>query len=136
MKMSVQRNRERTDLILRDLAGEIDVSPSRYQEAKQHYQAVGEWLGGDGSELARFKPSIYVQGSFALGTAVRPLGDDEYDVDAVCLLQISPNSVTQQGLKKMVGDRLKHPASRYRAMIEPPEGGRKCWTIRYADGTR
>ena len=36
----------------------------------------------------------------------------------------------------MVGNRLKHPRSRYRRMIDPPEGGRRCWTIKYAEGTK
>lgn len=114
------------------VAKELDVPPSKYQDAQDHYDAVGAWLGADDSELAPFDPVISPQGSFALGTAVRPLGDDEYDVDAVCELQLTPDQVTQQQLKEMVGERLKHPQSRYRHMIEPPQGGRRCWTIKYA----
>lgn len=114
------------------VAKELDVPPSKYQGAKDRYDAVGAWLGADDSELAPFDPVISPQGSFALGTAVRPLGKDEYDVDAVCELQLAPDQVTQQQLKEMVGERLKHPQSRYRHMIEPPQGGRRCWTIKYA----
>ena len=121
--------------ILLDLSDELDVPPSKYEEAKEHYDAVGEWLGEDDSNLAPYEPVIYPQGSFALGTAVRPLGDDDYDVDAVCLLQLSIDSVTQQRLKAMVGNRLKHPRSRYREMLDPKDGGRRCWTIKYADSS-
>ena len=134
--MNEQENRKRLNRILRDLADELDVPPSKYREAKEHYDAVGAWLGDDDSDLAPYEPAIYPQGSFALGTAVRPLGDDEYDVDAVCLLHLSPNQVTQQQLKSLVGDRLKHPRSRYKEMLDPPEGGRRCWTIKYADASR
>ena len=66
----------------------------------------------------------------------RLLGDDQYDVDSVCLLQLSPNEVSQQRLQQLVGDRLKHPQSRYKGMIKPPEGGRRCWTIQYADASK
>ena len=129
-------NRRELNLILRDVADELDVPPSKYREAKDHYDAVGTWLGKDDSELAPFDPVIYPQGSFALGTAVRPLGDDDYDVDAVCLLQMDEAEVTQQTLKAMIGRRLKHPDSRYRNMLDPRDGGRRCWTIKYADASK
>ena len=134
--MNEQENRKRLNRILRDLADEIDVPPSKYREAKEHYDAVGAWLGDDDSDLAPHDPTIYPQGSFALGTAVRPLGDDEYDVDAVCLLQLPQDQVTQQRLKALVGDRLKHTRSRYKHMIDPADGGRRCWTIQYADASK
>jgi len=134
--MSEARNRQQVSRILRDLAETIDVPPSKYEEAKEHYQAVGNWLGEDDSELAPYNPQIYPQGSFALGTAVRPLGEDEYDVDAACLLDRTTEEVTQKELKDMVGRRLMHPSSRYKNMIEPKEGGRRCWTIQYADGSK
>lgn len=134
--MNEDQSRKRLNQILRDLSDELDVSPSKYREAKAHYDAVGAWLGEDDSELAPYRPAISPQGSFALGTAVRPLGDDDYDVDAVCLLQLASDQVTQQRLKSLVGDRLKHPRSRYKDMIEPKEGGRRCWTIQYADASK
>lgn len=134
--MNEQENRKRLNQILHKLSDELDVPPSKYREAKEHYQAVGAWLGGHDSELAAYEPTIYPQGSFALGTAVRPLGEDEYDVDAVCLLQLTAQQVSQQQLKELVGDRLKHPQSRYKCMIKPPNGGRRCWTIQYADGSK
>ena len=134
--MNEHISRKRLNRILSDLAGELDVPPSKYREAKDRYDAVGTWLGADDSELACYQPSIYPQGSFALGTAVKPLGDEEYDVDAVCLLQLTPDRVTQKQLKDLVGNRLKHPQSRYKHMIKPREGGRRCWTIRYAEASQ
>ena len=134
--MNAHINRNRLNLILRDLADEFDVPPSKYREAKDHYEAVCAWLDAADSELSRYQLSIYPQGSFALGTAVKPLGDDEYDVDTVCLLQLTTNQITQKQLKDLVGARLKHPQSRYKDMIEPRNGGRRCWTIRYADASK
>ena len=134
--MNEHISRKRLNRILRDLSSELDVPPSKYREATEHYEAVGAWLDADDSELARYQPSIYPQGSFALGTVVKPLSDEEYDVDAVCLLQLQPFQVTQKQLKDLVGNRLKHPQSRYKDMIEPRGGGRRCWTIRYADASK
>ena len=129
-------NRKRLHQLLLGVTEEIEVPPSKYREAKEHYDAVGAWLSEDDSELTHYNPSIYPQGSFALGTAVKPLGDGEYDVDAVCQLKLASSQVTQKQLKDLVGDRLKHPQSRYKYMINPREGGRRCWTIQYADASK
>lgn len=130
------QNHQTLSRVFNGLAEELDVPPSKYEDAKERYEAVGAWLGDDDSALVRYNPVISPQGSFALGTAVRPLGGDDYDVDAVCELQLTPQEVAQQQLKAMVGNRLKHPESRYRDMIEPPQGGRRCWTIKYADSSK
>lgn len=136
MNQTEEAHLKQLNEVLRDLADELDVAPSKYEDAKQHYEAVGNWLGAPDSALAPYRPLIYPQGSFALGTAIRPLGDDDYDVDAVCLLDLTVDDVTQQQLKQMIGDRLAHPNSRYKQMLDPKQGGRRCWTIKYADGSR
>jgi hypothetical protein len=128
-------HRRELERILSDLVDELDVPPSKYEDAKSHYEAVGNWLNDDGSELSRFRPEIYPQGSFALGTAVRPLGNEEYDVDSVCLLKLRQVELTQQALKEMVGKRLKAHAT-YARMLDPKEGGRRCWTLKYADESK
>ena len=114
--------RKELSQIVQDLAESLDVPASKYEEAKQHYAAVGDWFWADDSELAPFSREIYPQGSFALGTAVRPLREDEYDVDAVCLLDLTTQQVTQAQLKDLVGRRLKHPRSRQADCRD----GRKC----------
>ena len=119
--------------ILNDVAKSLDVPPSKYEEATARYKAVGDWLGADDSPLAVYDPVIAPQGSFAHGTAVSPLGDDDYDVDSVVnLSSLHYSDTTQRELKDLVGDRLKEPKSRYRRMLDPPEGSKRCWTIKYA----
>jgi hypothetical protein len=129
------QHKEELRRVLSDLVEEIDVPPSKYEDAKKSYEAVGDWLGGEGSELAPYGPSIYPQGSFALGTVVKPLGEDDYDVDAVCRLEARANEITQQRLKKIVGARLKQHKT-YESMLDPKEGGRRCWTLQYSDDSR
>lgn len=121
--------------VLRATLEELDVPDGKYAEAERAYGAVGEWLNADGSTLKSFAPQVYAQGSFALRTAIRPLGDLDYDVDAVCVLTMPDPSLTQQQLKALVGDRLK-AHGKYSQMLEPPTGGRRCWTLRYADSSR
>jgi hypothetical protein len=119
--------------LLTDLAEEVNVPPSKYEEASDRYTAVADWLNADGSPLADFRPTIYPQGSFALGTAVKPLGDGDYDVDAVCLLESPPPGLDQRQLKSLVGARLESHAT-YGRLLQPE--GRRCWTLKYADTSR
>ena len=123
------------DQPLQELLDDLEVAPSKYQEAIARYDAVSEWLNAEGSELQRFNPSIYAQGSFALGTVVKPLGDDDYDVDSVCLLRVDGSSITQKELKQAVGARLKEHKT-YERMLDPAQGGNRCWTLKYADESR
>jgi hypothetical protein len=133
--MIATQHREALLQVLADLVEELDVPPSKYEDAKSRYEAVGNWLNSDGSDLTRFAPAIYAQGSFALGTAVKPLGDDDYDVDAVCRLEARATSITQEQLKELVGRRLKAHKT-YEKMLDPKEGGRRCWTLKYSDDSR
>jgi hypothetical protein len=129
-----ERKRE-LNLIVTDLAEELDVPESKYEDANNRYKVVGQWLNEDDSELAQYGPIVYAQGSFALGTAVKPMGDEDYDVDVVCLLGLSKRNITQRQLKSMVGRRLKESRT-YAQMLDPRDGGRRCWTLKYADKSR
>ena len=120
--------------LLEGLAEELDVPPTKYEDAKTHYDAVGAWLGSKDSPLAIFEPAIYPQGSFVLGTAVRPVGDeDEYDVDLVCVLNTTPQANPHRRVKGLVGSRL-NSSGVYSKLLLPEK--RRCWTLKYADGSR
>jgi hypothetical protein len=120
---------------LERLARELDVPVSRYEEAERRYDSVGRWLCRDESTLKDLNPDVYVQGSFRLGTPVRPINEDEhYDIDLVCELAASKTGNTQQQLKEMLGHEMRLYAKAY-SMQEVSEG-RRCWTLQYADGAQ
>lgn len=119
------------DQLLEEIAESLDIPESYYQKAEQRYHSVGTWLGQADSPLASKSPEIYPQGSFRLGTIVKPInGNDEYDIDLVCVLKLDKSLVTQYELKQMVGDRLKANKT-YCEMLD--EEGRRCWTLNYTD---
>ena len=94
--------------IFDEIAKQLDISDSLFEDAEKKYQAVGEWLGEGTSPLAKYSPKIFPQGSFLLGTVTKPLGEkDEYDIDLVFEMILSKSQITQNELKNMVGDRLK-----------------------------
>ena len=124
------------DDVLEEIADALDIPPSRFEEAMNRYKAIGGWLDRDESSLAAYDPAVSPQGSFLLGTVTRPLTEtEEYDVDLVCLLKASKTEFTQKSLKEAVGHEVTLYA-RAQNMKNPPEEGRRCWTLHYADGAQ
>ena len=119
------------------LADELAISESRYEQACRSYASLGEWLHRPESAVVNYDPQVYVQGSFRLGTAIRPLNDEEeYDVDSVCLLQnLSTKDLTQSELKTLVGNEIK-AYRKAQNMVKPVREGRRCWVLEYADGAQ
>lgn len=110
---------------LRRIAENLDISDTMRDKAERSYRAVGKWLGDcDVNSDVKIMP----QGSFYLGTVIRPVSDaDEYDIDLVCLLKDAARE-NEAKIKKIVGDRLRENKT-YRTMLEPE--GKRCWTLHY-----
>jgi hypothetical protein len=123
------------DQLLEDLVEELQVPPGRYEQAERSYKSLGEWLHRPESTVRDDSPDVYVQGSFRLGTAIRPASDEEdYDIDMVCRVNYEKSALTQAELKRRVGVEVKAYARRYG--MSKPEDGRRCWTLVYADGAQ
>jgi hypothetical protein len=123
-----------TDYLER-LAAELDVPRSRYEEATRRYHSVGDWLGREESSLKDFSPDVYVQGSFRLGTPIRPVNDAEhYDIDLVCELSFNKRHVSQRELKEMLGKEILLYAEAHN--MKDVSEGRRCWTLEYAEGAQ
>lgn len=119
------------------LAAELAISDTRYEQAETSYTSLGDWLHRPDSTLRQYSPQVYVQGSFGLGTVIKPITEQEdYDVDSVCELRaLSTAHLTQKKLKQMleVEVRSYHKAH---AMTKPVREGRRCWVLDYADGAQ
>lgn len=118
---------------LEQVASEIDIPPGKYQDAVDRYQAVGRWLEDGEYPGCSGELSIYPQGSFRLGTVVRPIRDGieaSYDIDLVCEMPLRKDQSMPQAIKSMVGDRLREHGT-YRKLLDPE--GRRCWTLEYAE---
>lgn len=123
-------DRARLAAILQATADALDIPDHVYEDATLKYEDVGDHLAADNSSLSTYDPQIYVQGSFRLGTVVRPYGhEDDYDIDLVCQLGIRKESITQEELKSKIGARLK-ARDDLAKILEP---SRRCWTLNYAD---
>jgi hypothetical protein len=137
MNMMMNPITPQAEQFLEDLAEELDIPEHRYDDAKTSYESLGNWLKRDESSVRQFDPHIYVQGSFRLGTAIRPRDDEEeYDVDSVCEFRLLTKSqLSQAELKRRLGVEIRAYA-RSQNMVKPVREGRRCWILDYADGAQ
>ncbi|MFY1661175.1 cyclic GMP-AMP synthase DncV-like nucleotidyltransferase [Micromonospora sp. WMMD1274] len=126
---------EMLSMLLDGAVETLDISPHLHQLAVDKYEEVGSWLAEHGTPDWR----IYPQGSFRLGTVVRPnTPTGEYDIDLVCWLPIAKESTTQAELKERVG-RMLHAFLHWKQRQGHGDGPasckatRRCWTLSYPD---
>lgn len=122
---------------LEALAEELAVPPGRYEQAVARYESLGKWLHRETSLVRQYDPQVYSQGSFRLGTAIRPLDESgEYDIDSVCeLVSANKSEFTQAQLKRLLGQEVE-AYRKAQSMVKPLVEGRRCWTLEYADGAQ
>lgn len=123
---------KRYSAFLASQASDLDIPPSTHQKAVKSYKAVGEWLDGGEYEGALNGVSIHTQGSFQIGTVVKPLKTAKkpgYDIDLVCQISIPKDSTQPAYIKDAVGQRLKDHDT-YKRILD--EEGSRCWTLEYA----
>ena len=126
-----------SEAYLEALVEELEIPSSRYKAAEASYKSLGEWLHRPDSKVRDYDPDVYVQGSFKLGTAIKPQSaDEEYDVDCVCSLEkLTKSQLSQSDLKRLVGNEVKA----YRdgkGIKEEVREGRRCWTLNYSDSAQ
>lgn len=114
---------------------QLEVPTSHYERAVDRYTSIGNWMSREESTVRKFYPRVRCQGSFRLGTAIRPLsGDDDYDLDAVVeLTDLAHDDLSQEGLKRLVGGEVVAYA-KGNGIKAPPEEMKRVWRLRYADG--
>ena len=88
------------------IAENLDISPTMREKAEKSYRSVGKWLGDcDVDSDVKIMP----QGSFYLGTVIRPVSDeDEYDIDLVCLLKYAIAKLKSRKLWVIGYENIKH----------------------------
>lgn len=124
-------SKDKIEEILNELAHTINISDELFQAANDEYVALGEWIDkkteDDGND---YKVYIYPQGSFALGTVIRPITDeDDYDLDLVCELE-NGQGLSARQLKLGI---VKPWLQNYKKTKTEIEEKRRCWHVEYED---
>lgn len=113
--------------VLERLCETLELTPTQFQIAKQRYETAGTWLAASPDPRLQTL-AIYLQGSVALGTTVKPMRRNEYDVDLVGHVA-GGGGVPPAMLKKLIGDRLRENGH-YRPLVEEMP---RCWRLNYAN---
>jgi len=117
------------DVMLADIAVRIQLTPTDYQKAVDHADAINEWMDREESPLHGKIQLFYAQGGFAIGsTTARHDTDADFDIDLMAQLNLPPNvdpeaalAVTHKSIKGEKG-------SRY---YEKCERKTRCSTVHY-----
>lgn len=118
------------------ISNSLDITSSQYEDAESKYQAIGKWLSeGEycliDKKICLKDGEIYAQGSMKIGTVVKPIGQEEFDIDLVFFIpNICKNIITPEKLKKLIGDRLKSENSIYKDKVTSTNRG---WSVNYAN---
>jgi len=120
---------------LEKITNSIDISESQYKDAEDKYLAVGKHLS-EGEYCLRDKKiclengEIYAQGSILLNTVVRPIGQEEFDIDLVFYTpNICKKDISPEKLKELIGDRLKVKNKIYE--VEDVSSTNRGWCIKF-----
>ncbi|RAM50017.1 MAG: nucleotidyltransferase [Hapalosiphonaceae cyanobacterium JJU2] len=118
----------RFDRILESICRKLQLTPTQYELAKSHYEAVGKWLEHESSILAPYRPVMYPQGSLPMGTTNKPINKEEYDLDFICELLIDWWTIRPIDLLSKVEYRIGQHADYASRM----ERGNRCIRLTYA----
>jgi len=121
--------------LIQSILDPLELPDSGYEQAAVRYQDLGAWLCRADSSCAQFGPHVFPQGSFRLGTAVRPLhAREEYDLDLACELSVglAKHVHTQRFVKELVGTEIEAYCVA-RGIRSAKEEKHRCWRLEYAD---
>lgn len=121
--------------ILKDIVEKIEIPDYAYEKATSRYEDLGKWFDRDESFVREFSPHIFPQGSFRLGTAIRPLDESEsYDLDLGCELgnNVTMQNCTQKKLKEYIKGELETYRNA-RGIKNVLEEKHRCWRLEYQD---
>ncbi len=112
--------------VLDEICRVLELSAAQLEAARTSYEAVAEWLSASDNPILKWI-EIYAHGSAGLGTTVRPIGREDFDVDLICKVLRFTADRPPSELKRIVGDRLRENA-RYAGMLEEKK---RCWRLNY-----
>ena len=106
----------------------LDITPTMYRNALEKYQNIGKYLIDNGLDV-----DIFPQGSFSIGTVVRPYNhgqETSYDLDFVILHRVEKAHTNPKNEKYLPYYKLMENET-YKNIISKEEY-EKCWTLEYS----
>ena len=111
------------------IAESLDLTASQLEKIETAYRGVGSWLANSDNPIL-VDAEIYSQGSVRIKTAVKPIGQDEFDVDLVLYLPNARNADRDE-IMEAVRSRLNAHGTYSKLLSELPRGFRINYTGEY-----
>jgi hypothetical protein len=117
------------DVLLVDIAVRIQLTPTDYEAAVAHYDAINEWIDREDSPLHGLVELFYPQGGFMIGaTTARHASDADFDIDVMAQINWPTNIDPEVALSTLHGAIRGEPGSRYHRKSERKT---RCSTVHY-----
>lgn len=119
-------NRFNKNEIIENIVKKMDITPTMYKNAEDKYKSLAKYSGENDLEY-----DIYPQGSFSLGTVIKPLREGkrkEYDLDFVCVINNKKDLEAKEFREKVWN--ILNQNENYSKRIKEHE---KCFTLEYSE---
>lgn len=116
-----------TSVVLQNICRQIELSDSAKKTVEREYTTLGNLIAD--SNLISYEVEVKPQGSYNLGTAIKPINgsDDDFDIDLVAVIF---GEVNAREAKQCIGDVIKS-SSLYSTKLQSEK--HRAWTIQYQD---
>ena len=121
-------NKDELNRLILESLKDLDLSPTMENNVRNKYQAFSSYLEGKG-----LKTDFYPQGSFLIGTTIKPFHKGEtknYDLDILVILEKNKENTSASDIKNIVGRYIQENKI-YSEKLEKED--RNCWTLKYAE---
>lgn len=111
---------------LKKILKQLDITPAMFKNAEDKYMAIATYLKNNGLDI-----EITLQGSFAIGTGVKPYKegkDCSYDIDAICLFPGTTDENSSREIRNALLEIL-NDSEVYESKLDEYD---KCFTLDYA----
>lgn len=99
----------------------LELAESQREQIETCYQAVGNWLS-DGEHPLLEGATVYPQGSVRLRTTVKPIGQDEFDIDLIIYLPKAQYGISRETVVEVIRNRLSEHKT-YKALLKELKRG-------------
>ncbi len=118
--------------LLKAAVESLSIPLGMYEKAVERYEAVTAFLEAPGTRVASWRPYQCIQGSAALGLAIRPMARDNFDFDISCELT-PPDYLTSLEVRNAVEVRLREDGN-YSRMLNTEK--LRCLRLDYAEAEK
>lgn len=118
---------DQLDDLLTRICRKLQITKTQEELAAGRYGSVSDWLSRPESPFAQADTNIYPQGSLRIGTTVKPLARQEFDLDVVCQLNM-PQGMAPLDLLNLLERRLLEHGQ-LAPLVDPKK---RCIRLNYA----